>query len=964
MVKGNARFGSSPWMAGILTCIGLFQLASPAAAGQGAANPAGIAGQVTDGTGSVLPGVTVTATSPALQVPSVTAVTDERGEYRVTPLPIGVYTVTFELTGFQNLRREGVRLTVGFVARVDSVMNLGGVAETITVSGASPLVDVTNTATSTELTREQLDVLPTTRDGLKAFVGQVPGLRTNLDVGASSLTDGVVLRVFGQLGSHWQMLEGVLANSPSPEGTQGNHMEFNSIEGTRVQTVGSNAEMPRRGVMLDAILKSGGNEFHGMVLAYGSSGRLEGTNVDQAMRDQGLRGLPTLHTLQDYSGNLGGRIVRNKLWFFGGGRYEGYDREVIDAFYPDGTPVLLNTKTYYQVAKLSYQMTPGNRFTGFFHRNLDFQRRGATRFAPPESREVVHAPAKMGKGEWQAVRGTSLVTSLQYGAWDRPATYESVAPGRVSTTDISTLFQSGDHINDGRAYVEFRHHTKGVVSWYKADLLTGNHEFKAGFDHLFSSTSQSRQSRAGGNYQLVFNNGAPFQINTWNYPITPTHNDSNYVGLYVQDAWTIARRLTLNLGVRFARDNAYVPPQCREAGDFAAAECWDKIQMKIFNSVAPRLHAAFDLSGDGRTVIKGGWGRFDQLRELIPDLEQTNRNNPTTTLWNWRDLNGNRNYDPGEVNLDPNGPDFQGLAGVTDAVPNPNEKQPKTDEFSLTFERELMANWAVRVSGIYSRNFNQQRLQEINRPYEVYNIPITNPDPGPDGRVGSADDPGTFVTYYDYPASLAGRRFAGTMLVNDPRADQTFKTIEVGGTKRISQGWQINASYSATKLNLPFTCGPTNLLTARCPLNPNIDFNAANRTWERTGKLSGAYTFPFEIIASANFEHRTSAPQARQVLFTGGRQIRSIVMNVEPLGTFRLPDTNLLDIRTAKRFALGAARSLELRVDVFNAMNVNTIKQRVARSGPDFLRPFTGEAAAATVIILPRIVQLGASFSF
>jgi hypothetical protein len=211
---------------------------------------------------------------------------------------------------------------------------------------------------------------------------------------------------------------------------------------------------------------------------------------------------------------------------------------------------------------------------------------------------------------------------------------------------------------------------------------------------------------------------------------------------------------------------------------------------------------------------------------------------------------------------------------------------------------------------------------------------------------------------------LAGRRFAGTMLVNDPRADQTFKTIEVGGTKRISQGWQINASYSDTKVNIPFTCGPTNLLTARCPLNPNIDFNAANRTWERTGKLSGAYTFPYEIIASANFEHRTSAPQARQVLFTGGRQIRSIVLNVEPLGTFSLPDTNLLDVRTAKRFALGGARSLELRMDIFNAMNVNTIKQRVARSGSDFLRPFTGEAAAANVIILPRIVQLGVSFSF
>ena len=175
----------------LLVAAGLFPLAAPATAGQGAAAPAGIVGQVTDGTGAVLPGVTVTATSPALQVPSVTAVTDEQGDYRLTPLPIGTYTVVYELPGFQNLRREGVRLTVGFVARVDQVMNLGAVAETITVSGASPLVDTTSTATRTELTQEQLDVLPTNRDGLKAFLGQVPGARTNLEVGMSGLSDGV-----------------------------------------------------------------------------------------------------------------------------------------------------------------------------------------------------------------------------------------------------------------------------------------------------------------------------------------------------------------------------------------------------------------------------------------------------------------------------------------------------------------------------------------------------------------------------------------------------------------------------------------------------------------------------------------------------------------------------------------------------------------------------------------------------
>src|SRR5688572_19323485 len=305
----------------LLSFLSLLPLAAPAMAGQGAGNPAGITGVVTDNTGAILPGVTVTATSPALQVPSVTSISDERGEYRLSPLPIGDYTVIFELPGFQNVRREDVRLTVGFTARVDSEMNVGAVSETITVSGASPLVDTTSTATSTELTREQLDVLPTSRDGFHAFMNQVPGVRTNLDVGASGLGDTTIFRFYGQDGSPWQMLEGVLTSAPTQLGAQGSHIDFNAIDGTRVQTVGSNAEMPRRGLLVDSVVKSGGNEFHGTAVAYGSGGALEGNNIDDTLTGQGIR-LAKLHTVQDFAGTLGGRIVRNKLWFFGGARYQ------------------------------------------------------------------------------------------------------------------------------------------------------------------------------------------------------------------------------------------------------------------------------------------------------------------------------------------------------------------------------------------------------------------------------------------------------------------------------------------------------------------------------------------------------------------------------------------------------------------------------------------------------------------
>jgi hypothetical protein len=132
---------------------------------------------------------------------------------------------------------------------------------------------------------------------------------------------------------------------------------------------------------------------------------------------------------------------------------------------------------------------------------------------------------------------------------------------------------------------------------------------------------------------------------------------------------------------------------------------------------------------------------------------------------------------------------------------------------------------------------------------------------------------------------------------------------------------------------------------------------------EWTGKISESYTFPHAIVASANFDHRSGAPQARQVLFTGGQQIRSIVLNVEPIGSLRLPSTKLLDVRVGKRFSLGGARSLELRADVYNALNINTVTSRILRSGSTFLLP-SQLGGTQQSIILPRVVQLGVSFSF
>jgi hypothetical protein len=483
----------------------LFSLADPAIAQQTAA---GIVGQVKDESGGVLPGVTVTATSPSLQVADVSDVTNAQGEYRLTPLPIGTYTVAYTLSGFQTLRQAGLRLEIGVVARLDVLLKVGALEETVTVSGAAPVVDVTSTAASTQLTRETLELTPTARNGITSLATQAPGVKGRLDIGGGTVGDVPVFKVFGQPQSAWVRIEGLDVFDARIGATGGNYFDYGTVEEARIQSISNGPDVGSRGVAITMVLKSGGNEFHGGGNYGYTSHRFEDDNINDELRSIGITSGNPLDMRTDYGADLGGRIIRDTLWFYGGGRYRQQRRIQLGGFKPDGTPADAYRGEILVNHKVSYQMSSGNKLVYWGQWAQKYQYGdNVSEFVAWESRSDRGPSPVRGnawKVEWQGVRGNSLVLSALFGRWTWtsgnndiirhtaaaraagvPQGYElemlsdeDHGGNRPSTFDQVTLKQAGRASGGGGLTDIWRYDASGTMSWYKSDLFLGNHEFK------------------------------------------------------------------------------------------------------------------------------------------------------------------------------------------------------------------------------------------------------------------------------------------------------------------------------------------------------------------------------------------------------------------------------------------------------------------------------------------------------
>jgi hypothetical protein len=276
-----------------------------------------IAGRIVDESGASVPGVSVTVSSPALQRGAITEVTGTDGAYRFVDLAIGIYSVKYELSGFQGVVREDVRLTAGFTARLDITLKVGALTETLTVSGQSPVIDTSSTTGTVSFTKETLENAPTSR-AFADVLSMAPGFRAaDIDVGGNELSEQRVgVKNYGTAGQITPQLEGI--NTRQASGSAGFFYDYGAVEEAQIQAVGNDAEVALPGGAWNAIVKSGGDEFHGRYSVAGQHRALQSNNVDAELEAAGVGSEGSgMRWYRDLSGDLGGRIVRSRLWFYG-----------------------------------------------------------------------------------------------------------------------------------------------------------------------------------------------------------------------------------------------------------------------------------------------------------------------------------------------------------------------------------------------------------------------------------------------------------------------------------------------------------------------------------------------------------------------------------------------------------------------------------------------------------------------
>ena len=978
-----------------------------------------IAGVVRDSSGGVLPGVTVEATSPALIEKTRSVVSDESGRYNIINLPGGTYSVTFSLTGFSTIKREGLELTANFTANVPVEMKVGGLEETLTVSGQASVVDVQTTSTQKVVSAETLFSLPITKE-MGGFATVTVGATINptaQDVGGNiDPMNAYTIIHGGHYADNRGLLDGMQFNG---EGNgRGFYFNPSAAAEVSVQLGGQTAEFENGGVQANLVPKDGGNRFSGIFSVGYTNQNFQGDNLTPELQARGLKFVNKSKTIWDANAAFGGPIRKDKLWFFTSHRTFGFTNLVPGNYFnatqntPVYTPDLSRQAEQYERnftdgIRLTWQASERNKFNISYDIENSKLCQACTALLAPEATWVTFYanPDYLIQAKWTNLTSKRLLFELANSTlifrWPNYRRPESATS--ISILDAATGYRYNGPIASSIGGRQASESNQRGNMFY----VTGSHAFKIGFTsqegwHDASWDQNGPEEGIGpGMVAYTFFNGKPLSLTQFAEPITFKERLKLNLGLYAQDQWTI-NRLTLNYGIRFDQFHGFVPAQSLNAGAFVPARTYEKVDcVPCWKDINPRFAASYDLFGNGKMALKFNLGRFNQA-----DIYTMARaNNPVLTAVTsanrtWTDSNGNFVPDCNLADLNANGEcgrldntnfgknNPRATVYAPDVISGVNAR-PVNWQTSAIVQTELLRNVSM-TAGFYRTAWGN--FQTVN------NTAVTAADFDPYSITAPVDPrlPGgggyTIGGLYDVKPALFGssKNVVALQPAKDGNQTEVYQGVEVNINARLRKGYSLGGGFSAGR-TATNDCGwvlgnPQYVVFAPTTIGtsvPTAGAAAAGGNLPRLAsycdvtpplssltqvKVSGVVPLPFGFQSSATYQNIPGIPIFATYVannaaiapslgrnLAAGPNATTTVELIEPMTRFE-DRIQQLDIRFSKRFALGPGRGIEPTLDIYNFFNASPILSENVSYGPNWLRP--------TQILAPRLFKFGAKMTF
>jgi hypothetical protein len=886
-----------------------------------------LVGTVTDDTGGVLPGATVTIQSPNLVGGTQTTVTDGDGSYRFPALPAGTYSLLVELDGLKTVNRTDIHIELATTVTIDVQMTVANINETVTVVGAVPVVDVKSAAPNTTLDNRLLQSLPTGRFQ-PDMIDLAPGVNASVAFGGAQTSNAL-------------LIDGVDISDPLA-GSPWSFFNYNWIEEVQVVALGADAEYGEfTGVAANSLVRSGSNKWQGLLEYVTTRENWLSDNTTDLPEELRATFKPDkIESNYDTSAQIGGPIVKDRLFFFTGFEY------LKDKSTPAGCTGPTSTEAPRFIGKMTWAAAQNVRVEGFFQKDkFDVTGRGCSPVRPPETTVIEPSPETNWNGKLTWTINANTLLEVRNGGYDgtfnlepTPPNTRSGPPGHFDT--LTGLYSVNTYYFVQRDRT--RNTTAAVLTKYVDGFLGRNHAFKFGFE-FERSNLRDEVGYPGGKLYYDYG-GVPYAATLWDGYVLD--GVGKRTSLYAQDTWTLNDRVTLNPGIRFNFNRGSVPGQ----GTVLST-----------NPVSPRIGIAWDVIGNHKTVLRAHYGRyFDALLGSTYQFMDTTQQPPRISALLLAEGGCANGLGPDCEEVGRFTP--EGNFGIDDQITH-----SYVDQFVLGLERELFPTFSLQVQYI-KRNFrNFMGFIDTRAQY----APVERPDPGPDGEIGTGDDQGLITVFNRQNPDESFRE-----LTNPDGATRDYDAFQIVGRKRYGNNWQLNSSYTWSRsdgiVSNEFTSNAAgggdveNLGQTGIFANPNVRINQNGRsTFDYTHqlKLEGTYHLPalggFDL--SALYRYTSGLAWGRRANIVDLDQI-SETIRIEPRGTRRTDAINRLDLRVEKIFPIASqARTIGLAFDIFNLTNQGVIDNANGDGIQDTSGPHFGEPLAWTI---PRQLRVLLRFTF